>query len=315
MDIPYIFSPAKCPFCSNPFYLDSSQTDAYCIYCGQPLNVLSAIQNFDPAADGFLLHAESNEQERDLLYAEQILELLQNHYSGKDYSEAIKCYQEISKKYPRCSIAWWQQFRLVCCQNFDVNRYIERHVHQIMDHSFLDELDYLSQHSFYKFAFAYASDIEKQHYLYEFRFFYNACSNHYREKNLLRCLQKDDWTSLRGSWIAESDDRKINPSYLEFWHSDSYIYLISGKKNGKELSFARLSYRQPDEHCDFPYFKIMSGQEDFHWKKRIPIHPLSSINRLRLDNITYRRASEDFEISNFHLKLLRFLVYIGILLH
>ncbi len=315
MDIPYIFSPAKCPFCDNLFYLDSNQTEAYCIYCGQPLNVSYAIQNYDPLTDGILLHAQSSEQERELLHAEQLLELLQNHHSGKDYSEVIKCYQEISKKYPRCSIAWWQQFRLVCCQNFDVNRYIEHHVHQIIDHSFLDELDYLSKHSFYKFAFTYATDSEKQYYLRQFHTFYYACSSHYQDKNLLRHLQKDDWSFLRGCWIAESEDRKVTPSYLEFWHNKSCIYLIAGKKNGKDLSFVRLSYRQPDEHSNFPYFKIMSGQEDFYWSKQIPIHPLSSINRLHLGKITYCRAPEDFEISNFQLKIFRFLVYIGISFH
>ncbi|MCI6675671.1 MAG: hypothetical protein MSG78_01970 [Clostridiales bacterium] len=311
----YIFSPAKCPFCNELFYLDSNKQTAYCIHCGQPLNVFTAIANYDPTTDAFLLHAESEEQERMLLHAEQLFELFQNHYSGTNYSQIIKCYQQISADYPRCSIAWWRQFQLVCCQNFDVNRYIRLHVSQIIDHSFMDELTYLRSHSFYKFAFKYASDIEKQHYRYEFDSFYYKCSGYYEQRNLIANLKKDDWTLLKGVWISEKKDKKINPSYLEFWHNDSCIYLIIGKRSGKNLSFARLSYHQADETCDVPYFKIISSQDDFPWSKQIPIHPLSSINRLCLGNITYCRPPEDFEVSTFQLKLIRLLVYIGIQLH
>lgn len=310
-----IFTPAKCPLCNKAFYLNSNQTEAYCIYCGQSISVLTAIQNYDPLQDGMLLYTESTDQERQLLHAEQLLELFQHHSASKDFSEVIQCYKKIAADYPRCSFAWWQQFRLVCCQNFDPNRYLELHTHQIIDRSFMEELNYLSEHSFYRFALRYATDIEKQRYNQEFSTFYYACSNFYQERSLLTHLQKDEFSLLRGIWIAESKDKKINPNYLEFWNNESCIYLIAGKQNGKELSFARLSYRQPDERCDSPYFKIMSGQEDFYWTKRIPIHPLSSTKRLHLDKITYYRAPEDFEFSSFRLKLLRFLVYIGIQFH
>lgn len=311
----YIFTPAKCPFCNKLFYLNSNQTEAYCIYCGQPISVFTAIQNYDPLHDGALLHTESTDQERQLLHAEQLLELFQNHHSGKDFSEVVKCYQKISADYPRCSFAWWQQFRLVCCQNFNPNRYLELHISQIIDRSFMEELNYLSEHTFYQFALRYATDSEKQRYHQQFLSFYQACSSFYQEKSLLTHLQNDDFLPLRGIWLAESEDKKISPNYLEFWNNESCIYLIAGRQNGKELSFARLSYRQPDEHCESPYFKIMSGQEDFHWMKKIPIHPLSSTKRLHLDKITYCRAPEDFEFSSFRLKLLRFLVYIGIQFH
>ena len=114
-----IFTPAKCPLCNKAFYLNSNQTEAYCIYCGQPISVLTAIQNYDPLQDGMLLYTESTDQERQLLHAEQLLELFQHHSASKDFSEVIQCYKKIAADYPRCSFAWWQQFRLVCCLNFD----------------------------------------------------------------------------------------------------------------------------------------------------------------------------------------------------
>ena len=84
-----IFTPAKCPLCNKAFYLNSNQTEAYCIYCGQSISVLTAIQNYDPLQDGMLLYTESTDQERQLLHAEQLLELFQHHSASKDFSEVI----------------------------------------------------------------------------------------------------------------------------------------------------------------------------------------------------------------------------------